>query len=243
MCLLRGTDWISLSEYSFTFEMQIHTTFRLPSLQDTLKDCQWLVDTTCGTPVTLSPRVVLQHEGSVHVAFTHFSSHCVQLHYAFCPKFCRAAAIMTVSLLSQRRFPRSVACPQVVTSQNFTTLRLNDILLHGTSLKTCQVGREDPQLPGWWWLWQCHCSQAAVTMPSAKRGVCIQRRLGAAPQPCRGPVNTNTTHHDKPLVKCGLCYTRSSWLTRCHAVSPKRNLCEQKRDMTHCTASPSLPRC
>jgi len=176
MCLLCGTGWISLSEYSFPFEMQIHTTFRLPSLQDTLKDCQWLVDTTCGTPVTLSPRVVLQHEGSVHVAFTHFSSHCVQLHYAFCPKFCRAAAIMTVSLLSQRRFPRSVAGPQVVTSQNFTTLRLNDILLHETSLKTRQVGREDPQCTG-----LVMIVTVSLSADCSNNAVCKTGRLYTAP--------------------------------------------------------------
>jgi len=29
-------------------------------------------------------------------------------------------------------------------------------------------------------------------MASAKRDVCIQLRLGAAPQPCRGPANTQT---------------------------------------------------
>ena len=42
--------------------------------------------------------------------------------------------------------------------------------------------------------------QAAVTMASAKGEVCIQCRLGAAPQPCRGPANTQTQTQTQPII-------------------------------------------
>jgi hypothetical protein len=168
-----------------------------------------------GPPVTVTPRVVLQQEGSVHVAFTHISSHCIQLRY------CRGAALMTVSLLSQRRFLQSVAYPQIVTSQTFLILRLNDTYLygrhvsaiHGTSLKSCQLGREDSQCTG-----MVMVVTVALSVGCRNNGVCKRGRLYTAPSwgsstavsRSSKHTNTNTTHHDKPLAKCGLCYRRSA---------------------------------